>query len=316
MVDATARRVALASGDAIEYDRLVLSPGVSFVAGAIEGFDAVGARAMPHAYGGGFQNFLLKKRIAAVPEGGLFVIAPPAEPYRCPAAPYERASMVANYFMRENRRAKVLVLDAKDSFEKQAAFTRLWSEFYGDMIEWTPASLSGGGVQRIEPESGVVETGRGDRIRADAASIIPPQQAAGVAFNSGLSDDDGWVTVDAASMRAQRDPSIYVIGDAARGGDMLKTASAANSQAQLCAAALQADLLGSAPSSSPLEETVWSFVDSHDAIMSQTEYAAQDGSIRAVARSESSPEDDEKKRLDNALAANGWYVEATADMFG
>jgi hypothetical protein len=43
-------------------------------------------------------------------DGGLVVFAAPANPYRCPPGPYERASLVAYYLKTKKPRSKVLVL--------------------------------------------------------------------------------------------------------------------------------------------------------------------------------------------------------------
>ncbi|MEM7377447.1 MAG: FAD-dependent oxidoreductase, partial [Pseudomonadota bacterium] len=59
-VDRDAREVHLASGPKIGYDRLVLSPGIDFVDGAVPGWDVGQQNRMPHAYKAGSQTQLLK----------------------------------------------------------------------------------------------------------------------------------------------------------------------------------------------------------------------------------------------------------------
>ena len=70
------------------------------------------------------------------------VMALPANPYRCPPAPYERASLIAYYLKTKKPRSKLIVLDAKDAFSKQRLFENAWKELYPN-LEWV--SLSSGG---------------------------------------------------------------------------------------------------------------------------------------------------------------------------
>src|ERR1700680_4532230 len=62
-----------------------------------------------------------------------------------PAAPYERASLVASYSQRHKPRSKILVLDAKSTFTGQDLFQNAWQRHYPGMIEWLPAEFAGGG---------------------------------------------------------------------------------------------------------------------------------------------------------------------------
>ena len=110
----SARRIAtLASGSTIRYDKLVLSPGVEmmwdFVAG-LRGAHRQGR--ILQAWKAGPETTALRRQIEAMPDGGVFAIAIPEAPYRCPPGPYERASVIASYFKVAKPRAKVLILDA------------------------------------------------------------------------------------------------------------------------------------------------------------------------------------------------------------
>ena len=51
---------------------------------------------------------------------GRVVISAPANPFRCPPGPYERASLIAYYLKKAKPRSKLIVLDAKDSFLEAA----------------------------------------------------------------------------------------------------------------------------------------------------------------------------------------------------
>src|SRR5205823_10031462 len=92
-VDPQARTVTLADGTRIPYDRLVVAPGIDFRWDALPGYTEAAAEKMPHAWKAGAQTTLLRRQLEAMADGGLVVISAPANPYRCPPGPYERASL-------------------------------------------------------------------------------------------------------------------------------------------------------------------------------------------------------------------------------
>ena len=314
-VDRERREVRLGGGGALPYDRLILAPGVGLLSEQIEGYDASAQTAMPHGYLGGYQSYLLRKRLRAMRPGGVFLIAAPLDPYRCPPAPYERASMAALYFSRVNPTAKILILDAKDGFVQQNLFQEGWARDYPGMIEWTPASLSGGGIVKVDAGEMTATTGVGEAIKVDVASIIPPQRAGEIAVQAGLTDRDGWAPVDGADMRSLIDARIFVLGDAARAGDMPKSAFSANSQAHRAALAVQADLREAELSPASYRNTLWSFIGRQNVVKAGADYRAEAGAIREFSRFASASGESAATRLDNALEANAWYAAMTADAF-
>ncbi len=142
-VDAAKKSVTLRGGATLNYDKLVLSPGIDIKWGAIAGYDEKAAEALPHAWKAGPQTMLLRRQLEAMKDGGVFVISAPADPFRCPPGPYERISMVAHYLKSKKPKSKILVLDAKENFSKQGLFMAGWKALYGEMIEWVPISKDG-----------------------------------------------------------------------------------------------------------------------------------------------------------------------------
>jgi sulfide dehydrogenase [flavocytochrome c] flavoprotein subunit len=111
-IDFDRRQVRLARGDALPYDRLILAPGIDFDFDAVPGLAAADASGQAlHAWKAGPQTVALRRQLEALPDGGVFAIAIPKAPYRCPPGPYERASVVAQYFKRAKPRSKLLILD-------------------------------------------------------------------------------------------------------------------------------------------------------------------------------------------------------------
>ncbi|WP_427551618.1 FCSD flavin-binding domain-containing protein [Methylomonas sp. MS20] len=252
-IDADRRKLVLADGDSLRYDRLVLAPGIDFDWQAIAGYDAEMAERFPHAWQAGPQTELLLRQIQAMPDGGRVLICAPPDPYRCPPGPYERASLIAFWLKQFKPRAKVVILDPKPSFSKQKLFESGWRRHFGygtpaASIEWL--SIANNPVVRLEAAGRAVLTDFGDRFTGDVLNIIPPQRAGRIAAQAGLTDSGGWCPVDPWTSRSRFNEFIHVIGDAADYAPIPKSAFAANSEAKVCARAV-VDLLNGRPPTEP-----------------------------------------------------------------
>lgn len=316
-IDPDARTVRLAGGSTLQYDRLVLSPGIDFKWGAIEGYDEAAAQTMPHAWKAGPQTALLRRQLEAMEDGGVVVIAPPANPFRCPPGPYERASLIAHYLKNERPRSKILILDAKDGFSKRGLFTEGWEQLYPGMIEWVGVS-DGGNVARVDPSAMTVHTDF-DEHKAAVANIIPPQRANRVVDSAGLTGGGDWCPVQQATFESTVVPGIHVLGDASIAGAMPKSGFSANSQAKVCAYAIAALQSGDAPPSPSYINTCYSLLSADYGISVAAVYRLSDeGTIVKVEGSGGvSPTGASAEfRRQEAEFANGWYASITSEMYG
>jgi len=315
-VDPARRRVRLADGSELAYDRLVIAPGVDFDFAALPGYDAAAAERLPHAWKAGEQTLLLRRQLEAMDDGGLVVMAIPANPFRCPPGPYERASLIAHYLKTHKPRSKLLLLDAKDNFSKQRLFEAAWRELYPGMIEWVSLSF-GGRVTSVDPTTRILRTEFGDH-RAAVANVIPPQRAGAIARAAGVADATGWCPVDPVNFESRLQPGVHVIGDAAIGGAMPKSAFTANAQAKVCASAIAALLAGAAPAPQKLINTCYSLVAPDYGISIAGVYEPRDGLLTEVAGAGGvSPLDAPREvRALEASYAEGWFATITAEVFG
>jgi len=314
--DPQARTVTLADGTRISYDRLVLAPAVDIRWDALPGYTESAAEIMPHAWKAGEQTLLLRRQLEAMVDGGLVVISAPANPYRCPPGPYERASLIAYYLKIKKPRSKVLVLDAKDAFSKQRLFQDAWKELYGDRIEWVSLS-NGGKVTSVEPATKTFVTDF-DRHTAAIGNVIPPQKAARIAEVAGVTDRTGWCPVDPVTFESKQQANIHVIGDAAIMGAMPKSAFSANSQAKVCAAALAKLLAGQKPEEPRPINTCYSLVAPDYGISVAAVYRPKDGILVEVenAGGVSPLNAPQSVREQEAKFADGWFNTITAEVFG
>jgi NADPH-dependent 2,4-dienoyl-CoA reductase/sulfur reductase-like enzyme len=314
-VDAQARTVGLADGSSLDYDRLVLSPGISLRFDALPGYDEAAATKMPHAWIAGEQTLLLRRQLEAMDDGGLVVLAVPAAPLRCPPAPYERASLIAHYLKTKKPRSKVLILDAKDGFSQQRLFEQAWKELYPDMIERIALS-QGGRVTSVEPATNNIITDFGN-YAANVANVIPPQKAGRIAEIAGAADHTGWCPIDPVTFESKLVPNIHVIGDACIAGAIPKSASAANAQAKACAAVVVSLLAGRTPEPPRLTGACFNTVAPGYAFSLSGVYAPKDGLFNEVEGGSTSPLDAPPEvRAQEAATALNWFTAITADTFG
>lgn len=315
-IDRDLRQVVLHDGTRLGYDRLVLSPGIDLDYESVPGWGRAAAEAMPHAWKGGRQLRILREKLDRVPDGGLIVMIAPPNPYRCPPAPYERASMMAHRLKATGRgAAKIMIVDPKPRFAMQGLFQDGWEAHYPGMIEWMAPDISEGLVS-VDPRTGTVVTGFETYRDAALVNVIPSQRAGAIARAAGLADASGWCPVDPASMASMRDPSIFVIGDAAMAGDMPKSAFAARSQGKVAATAVLAGLLHGAAGPATYASTCWSLIAVDDAVKVSGRYAPRDGRIRevegAVSQTAEPPDLRRRQRQEN----EEWYRSIIADSFG
>jgi NADPH-dependent 2,4-dienoyl-CoA reductase/sulfur reductase-like enzyme len=314
-IDAQARTVTLGNGTQLAYDRLVLAPGIDIRWDGLPGYNESAAERMPHAWKAGEQTLLLRRQLESMADGGTVVISAPANPFRCPPGPYERASLIAWYLKTKKPKSKIIILDAKDAFSKQGLFQGAWKSLYPN-LEWVSLS-SGGKVTSVDIAEMTLVTDFG-RHKADVANVIPPQKAGRIAEIAGVADRTGWCPIDPATFESKLQPNIHVIGDASIAGAMPKSAFAANAQAKVCAAAVVKLVGGGKPDEPRLINTCYSLVAPDYGISVAGVYRPADGQIKDVegAGGVSPANAPSSVRAAEAVFANGWFSTITAEVFG
>jgi NADPH-dependent 2,4-dienoyl-CoA reductase/sulfur reductase-like enzyme len=323
-VDTAGRSVRLANGSPVPYDRLIMSPGIDLRWGAVEGYTEQASARMPHGWVPYLQPIsVLERQLREMPDGGVFIMTIPANPFRCPPGPYERISMVAHYLKRAKPRSKVLALDAKDGFSKQPLFVEGWRELYGPMVEWVGAS-NDGRVMSVDAAALSVTTEFGQTYRGAVVNVIPPQMAAKVARDAGLADQSGWCPVKAGSFESSLVPGVHVIGDASIAAPMPKSGFVASTHGKQAVAAAMALLRGQAPPDPVYFNTCYSHVGTDYGISIVGIFRAEGDRFIEVPNSGGiSPRNEtmnperraEHRRLE-AHYADGWYESITREMFG
>jgi NADH dehydrogenase FAD-containing subunit len=276
-IDPDARTISVARGGPLRYDRLVLAPGIDAMSGAVDGLEqARHAGRILSGWSAGADTVALRAQLAAMPDGGVFAITVPETPYRCPPAPYERASLIADYCRKYKPRSKVLVLDAnQDVVAMGALFKRAWQQRYAGLLEYC-------NHYNVVSVDAATLTARFDvqaDVRADVLNVMPPVRAGALAVAAGLANVDArWCAVDFLTFESSVARGVHIIGDSIHSAPMMpKSGHLANGQAKVAAAAIVAAILERPPNRHPmLTNTCYSYVSADQVIHSAAVYAFDD----------------------------------------
>ena len=272
--DPQARTVSTAGKQTLAYDRLIVSPGIQLLYDAYAGYsEKVANTAVPSGWIPGEQTALLARQLQGMRQGGTFVLAAPPNPYRCPPGPYERPALMAEWFMKHNPTAKVIIVDPKDSFVTDETMMLGWNRLYNfnlpddyvkkmqsqveikqhakpGMLSWVRGK-DGGRPLRVDAKAMTIEI-EAEVIKADVINVVPPMKAGQIAMTLGLADKSGWCPVDRRNFASTLQPNVHVIGDASIADAMPKSGFSANNQAKVVARAIIEELAGR-----PAPEPLW-----------------------------------------------------------
>ena len=266
-IDVAKRQVRVATNnDPIPYDRLIVAPGVQFMYDAIPGLKEASAQeSVLHAWKAGPQTLALRKQLEAMRDGGVFAIHIPKAPYRCPPGPYERACLIANYFMKAKPKSKVLILDSnEDVVSKKSLFTKIWKELYPNMIEYRPSSE----LVDVDAATRTIKL-TFDDVKADVLNVLPPMRAGKIAEGASLiTANNRWCEVDFLTFESKVAKNVHILGDAILAAPaMPKSGHMANGHGKNCAAAIVALIKNQPVNATPmLTNTCYSFVTDKDVI--------------------------------------------------
>ena len=272
-IEPDARRVRVGEGY-LQYDRLIVSPGVEFQTEQVEGLAEAGDQVL-HAWKAGPQTVMLAERLRAMPEGGVFVLTVPPVAYRCPPGPYERVCQVAWYLKNAKPRAKLIVLDANQNVvSKTALFRAAWQAYPN--LEYRASNK----VVKVDPGVRQVTTEFGDTVKYDVVNLIPPQRAGTIAVQADLvSADKRWCEVNHVTYESVKHPNVHVIGDSTIGLPVPKSGNIANAMGKISALAVVRLLNGKEPQALAPGNTCYSWVNDKEAVAVVNAYKIDGGKV-------------------------------------
>lgn len=263
-IDPTSRKVVFSKLADQTFDRIIVSPGIDFNYNSVQGLNAEAQKTILSAWKAGPETEQLRKQLEAMPDGGVYIIAIPTAPYRCPPGPYERASQVAWYFKNNKPRSKVLILDGNpDIVSKKGLFLKAWENYKG-IIEYRNNSR----VTEVDVKSMTVTTELGEKIKGDVLNVLPAMEAGAIARQAGLINaNNRWCDVNWLTMESTVARGIHVLGDATLSAPaMPKSGHMANQHGKAAAAAIIETLSGRPAQPMMMANTCYSFVDDKNVV--------------------------------------------------
>jgi sulfide dehydrogenase [flavocytochrome c] flavoprotein subunit len=313
-VDREKKLVKFASGRTLNFDRLVLAPGIDIKFDSVPGYSEEVSKKLPHAWQAGPQTQLLKRQLNALSDGATIVMIAPPNPYRCPPGPYERVSMMAHVLKAKGHtKSRIIVIDPKENFSKQALFMEGWQKHYPGMVEWQDSKMHGG-VKNVDAKTMTVKTDLGE-YKAQLINVIPAQMAGKIARDAGLANQSGFCPINPENMRSTMDANIYLVGDACIPGDMPKSGFSANSQAKIAAMMIRGELANGRTFPARYTNTCWSVIETDDTVKIGGRYEPKDGKIAAVETFVSKTGESAELRKQTQAENIGWYSGIVADIF-
>lgn len=267
------KRVRIGGGY-LQYDRLIVSPGVDFLWEQVDGLAAAKDTVL-HAWKAGPQTVQLARQLQSMPDGGVFVLTVPPVAYRCPPGPYERACQVAWYLKTNKPRAKLIVLDAnKNIVSKTGLFQAAWKAYPN--LDYRPANR----VEKIDAGNREVTTEIGDKVKYDVINLIPPQRAGAIAVQADLvGADKRWCEVNHMTYESVKHKDVHVIGDSTIGLPVPKSGNIANAMGKICAIAIVHLLNGKEVPAMAPGNTCYSWVSDREAIAVVNSYKIDKGKV-------------------------------------
>jgi len=325
-IDRKAKSVSTTDGT-IDYDILVLSPGIAYdYKGQFPNWSDEKIRDVaqnaPAAMITGSEHLALKRMLEDM-DGGNVIITKPEGKYRCPPAPFERASMIAHYMEKEDIPGKVIILNSSKGIAKGKAFKESWKEVNKGSVEHRDDCE----ILDVDMEKGTitynqeVAEDKYKKITEKFAvlNLIPKNKANPVTLMAGVKTNAwGGVIMNGASFQSKTDPNIYAIGDVV-GHALPPSGQTANWTATMAAQEIAAQLNGKTwKMSFPYRSAnvCYSVVGADEAIM-VTHDMSFDGKVIKGKGHVPKPKDGNGKYRSKGVAklASSWFDGIMNDMF-
>ena len=264
-IDFSKRKVHLSSGY-IEYDYLILSPGIEYDLEENPQYKEA-LWFFPPAFRPGSEHLYLKRLLEEF-EGENIVITVPKMPYRCPPAPYERAALILSYIRENGLKAHMYFIDAnKEPSILKEGFMKAYYDFYKGSATY----ITNAHIKDIDVGSKKIVTDKGE-VKFDFGSIIPPMRAPKFLEEIGLlKKGQKWVKVDPLTFESSF-RNVFVIGDACE-SYLPKSGYAANSQAKVVAKIVASRIRGKEQGGELIQHGIcYAMVNMKSAIMAEVEY--------------------------------------------
>lgn len=205
-IDVSRKSVQTTKGD-LPYDYLVIALGAEYAPEMIPGF----SEHAHHIYD--LDSALRFKEAIEGFQGGTMAIGVSRLPFKCPAAPYEVALLLDDFYTRRGARDKMKL----EFFTPEGAPVPSTGPEIGSKV----AELMASRRINFRPKRKLTEIRQGELIFEGGETLpydllfcVPPHRAPQPVVDAGLTDGTGWVPVNPRTLETKI-PGVYALGDVA-----------------------------------------------------------------------------------------------------
>src|SRR3990170_4231901 len=191
--------------DELQYNYLIIALGAEYAPDAIPGFKEY----THHIYD--LESTLKFKEAVEKFEGGIIAIGVSRTQFKCPAAPYEVALLLDDYYSKKGMRDKVKF----EFFTPEGnPVPSVGPEIGGKVVEF----LRSRGINYhpklkvTEITEGEARFETGESISFDLLFCLPPHKAPKPVVEAKLTDETGWIPVNPRTLETKYN-GVYAVGD-------------------------------------------------------------------------------------------------------
>jgi sulfide:quinone oxidoreductase len=247
--DPAENKLVTRDGQVLEYDYLVVAPGIQINWGGIEGLqEALGHDGVCSNYSYDFVDTTWKA-IQATRDGNA-IFTYPNTPIKCGGAPQKIMWLAEHYFRKQGRREAINVVFAsaggrifgvekyRVALEKLVAERGVDTRFHHNLV-----ALRGRSKEAVFEN---IRSGETVVLPYSMIHVTPPMGPPDFIRRSPLANDAGWVDVDKATTQHNTYKNVYSLGDASS-LPTSKTGAAVRKEAPVLVANLLAQIAGKGP---------------------------------------------------------------------
>jgi len=148
---------------------------------------------------------------------GEVVLLIPKTPYKCPAAPYEAALLIQQFFAHHGRTGAVqLSVYTVEGAPMATAGPEMGAFVRGKLLDRGIAFFPQRNVVRVDDAARRIEFADGKTAAYDLLICVPPHEAPAVVRAAQLTGPSGWIAVDPLTLEVKSPASaggVFAIGD-------------------------------------------------------------------------------------------------------
>ncbi len=201
------RKIVKTTKNEFNYNYLIISLGAELAPEKVKGLSD-----------GGYDIYQLseveklKEDLRKFSKGKIAIVIS-SLPFKCPAAPYEAALLLDFYFKKKGIRKDIdLQIFTPETLPMPVAGQKIGNAIKQILEERSIIFNPEKKINSIDRKNKTIMFENNQKVKYDILIYVPPHKAPDVVKNSKLTNETGWIPVDAKTLKTNQ-KNIYAIGD-------------------------------------------------------------------------------------------------------